>query len=76
MTQNKLTDLNNHLFMSLERLNEEELSEAELGREIKRSEAITSVASQIISNAALSLKAVQVRANLGQEAVVPKTLLE
>lgn len=55
--QNTLGDLNNHLFAQLERLNDEDLVGEKLTEEIKRSEAITEVASQIIANGALVLKA-------------------
>lgn len=57
MTQNKLTDLNNHLFAELERLGEEDLSEEEMDKEIQRARAITSVAKQIINNGQLVLQA-------------------
>lgn len=57
MTQNKLTDLNNHLFAELERLGEEDLEGDKLIEEISRAKAVTSVAHQIISNASLVLKA-------------------
>lgn len=40
MTKNKLSDLNDHLFMTLERLGEEDLSNEELEKEIERSKAI------------------------------------
>jgi len=54
--KNSLVDLNNHLFMQLERLNDEELSGDKLEVEIKRAESITNVAKAIIDNGALSLK--------------------
>ena len=55
--KNKLTDLNNYLFESIERLNNDELSDEELEREIKRSDAVQKVAKNIIDNAGLALQA-------------------
>lgn len=57
MARNKLMDLNNHLFEQLERLNDEELSDDELQKEIKRSKSMTSVAKVIVDNAELMLQA-------------------
>lgn len=57
MPKNKLLDLNNHLFEELERLNDEELKEEELEKEIARANAITDVAQTIINNGELILKA-------------------
>lgn len=53
--KNKLVDLNNHLFEQLERLNDDDLSDAELEREIKRSRAMAGIASNIVANAQLAL---------------------
>lgn len=55
--QNKLIDLNNHLFAQLERLGNEEMTPENLREEVARSGAITSVAKEIISNARLALDA-------------------
>ena len=57
MPRNTLTDLNNHLFMQLERLNEEELSGEKLQEEIARARAISNLAAQIINNGSLVLRA-------------------
>lgn len=63
--KNKLTDLNNHLFEQLERLNDEELSGEKLQQEIERAKAITSVATQIISTADTNLKVASLMIDYG-----------
>lgn len=55
--KNKLLDLNNHMFDQIERLSDAKLKGDKLAEEISRSNAIVSVAGQIISNAGLALKA-------------------
>lgn len=55
--KNKMTDLNNHLFAQIERLGDEELTGDKLVEEINRARAVTDVASQIIANGSLVLKA-------------------
>lgn len=57
MTKNKLVDLNDHLFMQLERLSEEGLTAEEIEQEAKRGEAMVAVADTIIRNADLTFKA-------------------
>lgn len=55
--KNTLADLNNYLFESIERLNDDSLDSEQLDKEIKRSEAIQKVAKNIIDNGALALQA-------------------
>ncbi len=55
--KNKLTDLNNHLFEQLERLNDEDLKGDALKEEVVRAKTITNVAAQIINNGSLVLSA-------------------
>lgn len=55
--KNRLSDLNNHLFEQLERLNDEDTKGDALHVEISRANAMVNVSSQIIANAGLVLKA-------------------
>jgi benzoyl-CoA reductase/2-hydroxyglutaryl-CoA dehydratase subunit BcrC/BadD/HgdB len=63
MPKNKLSDLNNHLFEQLERLNDEELTDEQLTKEIERTRAMESVAGKIIDINKLSLDAVKMLNN-------------
>lgn len=74
--KNGLADLNNHLFEQLERLNDEELTEEELNKEITRSKAMTAVATKIIDNASLSLQATKLKVEYGQREVKLPEMLE
>lgn len=53
--KNKLTDLNDHLFAQLERLNNEDMPEEKMMMEIERSKAVGNIAKNIISNGRLLL---------------------
>lgn len=55
--KNTLSDLNNYLFEAIERLNDDSLSQEELDKEIKRSEAVQKVAKTIIDSGNLALQA-------------------
>lgn len=55
--KNKLSDLNDHLFMQLERLGDEDLTPEQIETEAKRAEAMVTVADRIAGTAALQLKA-------------------
>lgn len=52
-----LNDLNDYLFEALERLTNDDLTDEQLDREIKRNEAIQKTAKTIIENGALALQA-------------------
>jgi len=60
--QNKLIDLNNHLFAQLERLGDESISATDLEKEITRAKAITDVSKEVINNATLVLDAAKLKA--------------
>jgi len=55
--KNKQIDLHNHLFAQLERLANEQLIGDDLKEEVKRSNALTRVAREIVLNGTLALHA-------------------
>ncbi len=63
--KNKLTDLNNHLFAQIERLSDEDLSDVNLEKEIKRADAVVKVADKIICSADTALRAAKIIAEYG-----------
>ncbi len=54
--KNTLQDLNDHLFEQLERLNDDDLTDEQLEKELKRADGMTRIATQIIENAELAFK--------------------
>jgi hypothetical protein len=63
--KNKMVDLNNHLFAQLERLAVEDLTPEQIEQEVKRTDAIVSLADQVSRNADLQLKAAKLYAEHG-----------
>ncbi len=51
MARNKINDLRDHLFASLERLDNDELTPEQLNAEINKAEAIAQIGSVIIQSA-------------------------
>lgn len=55
--QNKLIDLNNHLFTALERVNNEDLEGEKLREEINRARSVANLGREIVQNARVVLEA-------------------
>jgi hypothetical protein len=77
MAKTRIENLTEYLFGQLEKVAEIEadapLSDAELDREIRRTEAVVSVATQIINAANIQLKAAELSAKLnGCEMELPQ----
>ena len=69
--KNKITDLNNLLFEQLERLIDAEDDEIE--KEINRSRAVSSIATNIVSTADLTLKATEIQLEYGlKQPIIPQ----
>ena len=72
--KNTLNDLNNYLFESLERLQDDELTDEEMQKEITRSQSVVNVAQTIIKNAEVSLNALKHLSEYGHDIVIPPLL--
>ena len=73
--RNTLGDLNNHLFMQLEKLSDEDLKGEELKEEVTRTKAISLIAKQIIGNGTLVLEAKKVaEESLNADIELPRML--
>ena len=72
--KNKLSDLNNHLFEELERLNDESLSGEQLQEERERAKTMANIAQTIINNGELALKALKHFDEYGKEKNIPDIL--
>lgn len=70
--KNKLSDLNDHLFMQIERLSNENLTPEQVDVEVKRGHAIVAAADQILRHAALQVQAAKIVADYGTD---PSSLL-
>lgn len=74
MPRNKLMDLNNILFEQLENLITAE-SDEEIRLQISKSKAVSSIASNIINTASISLEATKIQLEYGENfkgAVIPQ----
>lgn len=59
MARNKITDLNDHLFAQLEKLNDETIKSDDMEIEFKKAKAISGVAAQIIKSNKLVIDAMR-----------------
>lgn len=70
-----LMDLNNVLFEQIERLNDDDLVGEELENELKKSKAIGGIASTIVQNSSLILRAVRVGEESRVDPQLPKLFI-
>ena len=54
--KNTLSDLNNYLFEQLERLNDDEMTDEQMDRELRKAEGIVRISEKIIENGELAFK--------------------
>lgn len=65
-----ITDLNNLLFEQIERITNDDLSEEELDREVKRVKAVTDIAKTIVDNNRVAVDALKYLEPVGSEHMV------
>lgn len=63
--KNTLSDLNNYLFEQLERLSDDDMTEDQLERELRKTDSIVKVSEKIIANGELAFKTMQHMDNYG-----------
>jgi phage protein len=73
--KNTLADLNNYLFESIERITDDDLSDEQLEKEIRRSDAVQKIAKTIIENGHLALSAKKYVDEQGGEQTVDMPML-
>ncbi len=65
-TKNKISDLNNHLYEQLERLNDDSLSEHQLEQEVQRANAMSQLGTVIVNNNKVALSAMKLAMDGGE----------
>ena len=73
-TQTTLSDLNDYLFMEIEKLSDDDLSDEEISMECNRAKAMQGLAHAVINNARLVLDAKKLDIEEGEH-VAPRILL-
>ena len=63
--KNNLADLNNHLFSTLETLEDDEMTDERLEKELKKAKAICSISSQILKVASVQVSAIKTAEQCG-----------
>lgn len=73
-TRNTLGDLNLHLFEQMERLNDDSLTDEQLDRELRRADAMSEIAEQIVKTGDLAYKTMKLMYDSGHEITAPEML--
>ena len=63
--KNNLSDLNNHLFLMLETLEDDKMTDKRLEKELKKAQATCSISSQILKVASVQISAIKTAEQCG-----------
>jgi hypothetical protein len=74
MAKNKLSDLRDHLFSALERIDDDQLNPEELDNEIKKANAVANLSSMIIQSAKIEVDFIKVTGRLDSKTELFKSI--
>jgi hypothetical protein len=74
MAKNKLSDLRDHLFSALERIDDDQLTPEQLDYEIKKANAVANLSSMIIQSAKIEVDFIKVTGRLDSKTELFKSV--
>lgn len=74
MAKNKLSDLRDHIFSALERIDDDQLSPEQLENEIKKANAVANLSSMIIQSAKIEVDFIKVTGRLDSKTELFKSI--
>lgn len=74
MAKNKLSDLRDHLFSALERIDDDQLTSDQLESEIKKANAVANLSSMIIQSAKIEVDFIKVTGRLDSKTELFKSI--
>jgi hypothetical protein len=74
MAKNKISDLRDHLFSALERIDDDQLSSEELEIEIKKAQAVANLSSMVIQSAKIEIDFIKVTGRLDSNTELFKSI--
>ena len=74
MARNKISDLRDHMFAALERLNDESLSNEQIKEEVDKAKAISSIGSVIINSAKLEVDYLKATGRIDSDSEIFKNI--
>ena len=72
--KNTLSDLNDYLFEQLERINDDDMDDDDLEKQMKKADTACKIADRIIQNGELAFKTMQHMDDYGKEFKTPEML--
>ena len=74
MARNKISDLRDHLFAALERIDNDEMSQQEIQNEVEKSKAIAAIGSVIINSAKVEIDFIKATGRIDSNSEIFKSI--